>query len=84
MANDHKTCMSDVLSDQYVQNSKAISEAKHDQIVEHLQRPNAATDPKLCWWIKRKRFQLISFPDLNIADVLVIPKRGMYVTVGYE
>ncbi|KAI0213756.1 hypothetical protein LSAT2_001170 [Lamellibrachia satsuma] len=59
-----------------VKNSKVISETKYDEIVEHLQRPNAVTDPKLRWWIKRKRFQLISFPELDIADVLVIPKRG--------
>ncbi|KAI0213778.1 hypothetical protein LSAT2_001146 [Lamellibrachia satsuma] len=55
-----------------VQNSKVISEAKYDNIAEHLQRPYAATDPKLRWWIKRKRFQLIKFLELNIA---VIPKR---------
>ena len=64
-----------------VQNSKVISEAKYDKIIEHLQRPYAATNPKLRWWIKRKRFQLISFLELNIA---VIPKRCTYVTVVYE
>ncbi|KAI0207989.1 hypothetical protein LSAT2_007320 [Lamellibrachia satsuma] len=32
--------------------------------------------PTSNWWIKCKRFQLISFPELDIADVLVIPKRG--------
>ena len=63
-----------------VQNSKVISEAKYDKIAEHL-RPYAATDPKLRWWIKRKRFQLISVLELNIA---VIPKRCTYVTVVYE
>ena len=79
MANDHKICMSEVVTNLLsVKNSKVISETKYDEIVEHLQRPNAATDPKLRWWIKRKRFQLISFPELDIADVLVIPKRGTY------
>ena len=80
MANDHKTCMSEVVTHLLsVKNSKVISETKYDQIVEHLQRPNAATNPKLRWWIKRKPFHLISFPELDIADVLVIPKRGTYI-----
>ena len=82
MANDHKTCMSEVVTHLLaVKNSKVISETKYDEIVEHLQQPNAATDPKLRWWIKRKRFQLISFPELDIADVLVIPMRGTYINM---
>ena len=82
MANDHKTCMSEVVTHLLsVKNSKVIAETKYDEIVEHLQRPNAVTDPKLRWWIKRKRFQLISFPELDIADVLVIPKRGTYINM---
>ena len=82
MANDHKTCMSEVVTHLLsVKNSKVISETKYDEIVEHLQRPNAVTDPKLRWWIKRKRFQLISFPKLDITDVLVIPKRGTYINM---
>ena len=79
MANDHKTCMSEVVTNLLlVKNLKVISEAKYDKIVEHL-RPYMATDPKLRWWIKRKQFELISFLELNIA---VIPKRCTYVTVG--
>ena len=41
MANDHKTCMSEVVTNFLsVKNSKVMSETKYDQIVEHLQRPN--------------------------------------------
>ena len=72
MANDHKTCMSEVVTHLLaVKHSKVISEEKYDEIVEHLQQPNAATDPKLRWWIKRKRFQLISFPELDIGSSLM-------------
>ena len=48
MANDHKTYISEVVTNLLlVKNLKIISEAKYDKIVEHLQRPYAAIDPKL-------------------------------------
>lgn len=88
MDTDHKSYMSDVLGRLLSsQNSKVIPEEKYGEIVRQLQHEAAPTatsstdNPKLRWWIKRKRFQLVNFPELDLADVLVIPKKGEFKTL---
>ena len=81
MAGDNICYTSEVLASLLSsRNSKVISEANDDKIVVQLSQPYAATetvDPR--WWIKRKRFQLVNFPELDLANVLVIPKQGEFV-----
>ena len=58
--------------------SKTLSEQKYNQCVQYLQNPSLITDPQFKHWIeKKKEFELISYPDMGLKDVLVVPKSAV-------
>jgi len=93
MATDHELHMFNVLGAMLAtKNAKVISEEKYHEIVRQLRHEAAAPtatatstdDPKVgTRWIKRKGFQLVSFPELDLVDVLVIPKKGEFSQLHY-
>ena len=53
--------------------SSVVSIDKYNRIRHHLQNPSDKVDPRFEYWIKEKKFYLISVPALNIIDMVVRP-----------
>ena len=54
--------------------SLIVSKEKYDSIVSHLKNPTQETvDSNFRFWVKKKQFQIVDLPGLNLTDALVIP-----------
>ena len=55
--------------------SKAISRARGEQIVRLLKDETVTVEPKFRHWVKKKGFRLLSYPPLQLMDVLCLPAK---------
>ena len=61
--------------------SKVVSRAKGRKIVALLKGTCADSDPRLKFWVKSRKFSLMSYPALGLSDVLCLPAKKK-VSIG--
>lgn len=60
-------------------NAMVISDEKCSAMINFLKHNDTQHDAKLKWYVKKKNIQLMNIPELQLEDVLVIPKTGMLI-----
>ena len=75
-ANNHRKKLDDFLKRVLdSQKSLVVTAEKYEDVIRHLRAPNEKVDPHFKAWVKKRQFQLMSFPGLGIEQSLVVPNK---------